>query len=279
VIIDAHQHFWRVDRGDYGWIPPDDQTLYRDYLPADLEPHLAKHGVEGTILVQAAPTSAETDFLLGLAKRTPFVFGVVGWADFDHQGAPSTIARLAENPLLVGLRPMVQDIPDDDWLLRPELDPAFRALVDLGLVFDALVLPRHLSRLLVVLDRYPTLKVVVDHAAKPRVSERRLAPWRAEIEAVAAHPNAVCKLSGLVTEAGPSWGVEDLRPYVDYLLASFGPDRLIWGSDWPVVNRAGGYELWWRATDELLRSRGPSERTAVLGGNAARVYLASRGRT
>jgi L-fuconolactonase len=248
VIIDAHQHFWRVDRGDYGWIPPDDQTLYRDYLPADLEPHLAKYGVEGTILVQAAPTSAETDFLLGLAKRTPFVFGVVGWADFDHQGAPSTIARLAENPLLVGLRPMVQDIPDDDWLLM-------------------------------VLDRYPTLKVVVDHAAKPRVSERRLAPWRAEIEAVAAHPNAVCKLSGLVTEAGPSWGVEDLRPYVDHLLASFGPDRLIWGSDWPVVNRAGGYELWWRATDELLRSLGPSERTAVLGGNAARVYLASRGRT
>jgi L-fuconolactonase len=278
VIVDAHQHFWRLARGDYGWISRDDRTLYRDYGPADLEPHLAQHGIDATILVQAAPTAAETDFLLEVAASTPWAKGVVGWADLAHQDVQNTLVRMAENPLLVGLRPMVQDIADNDWLLRPELDPAFRTLVDLGLAFDALVLPRHLSRLAVLLERYPSLQVVVDHGAKPPISEGRLEPWAADMARVAAHPNAVCKLSGLVTEAGPNWRVNDLRPFVAHLLASFGPDRLIWGSDWPVVNGAGGYEHWWQATNELLGALGPSERAGVLGGNAARVYLASRGR-
>jgi L-fuconolactonase len=211
-MIDSHQHFWRLDRGDYHWMSPDLAPLYRDHGPEDLAPILARHGIGRTILVQAAATVAETAFMLDVAGRAPFVAGVVGWVEFTDPDAPTTIARLAANPLLVGLRPMVQDIADDDWLVRPDLAPAFRAVREHGLVFDALVFPRHLSRLLVVLDRHPDLPVVVDHGAKPGIAGRRLDPWRADMAAVAARPRTTCKLSGLVTEAGPDWTVESLRP-------------------------------------------------------------------
>jgi L-fuconolactonase len=277
-MIDSHQHFWRLDRGDYHWMSPDLAPLYRDHGPEDLAPILARHGIGRTILVQAAATVAETAFMLDVAGRAPFVAGVVGWVEFTDPDAPATIARLAANPLLVGLRPMVQDIADDDWLVRPDLAPAFRAVREHGLVFDALVFPRHLSRLLVVLDRHPDLPVVVDHGAKPGIAGRRLDPWRADMAAVAARPRTTCKLSGLVTEAGPDWTVESLRPYVDHLLAVFGPERLLWGSDWPVVNLAGGYDRWRAAALDLLSGLSGTERDAVLGGNAERVYLGTRGR-
>lgn len=276
--IDSHQHFWRVARGEYHWMSPDLAALYRDYGPDDLAPLIARHGIERTILVQAAQTLAETRFLLAIADATPFVAGVVGWAEFTDPDAPATIAELAEHPLLVGLRPMVQDIPDDDWLVRPDLAPAFRALVEHDLVFDALVFPRHLSRLLVVADRHPDCTIVVDHGAKPAIRERSLDPWRADMAAIAARPNTWCKLSGLVTEAGPDWRTEDLRAYVDHLLAVFGPERLLWGSDWPVANLAGGYDRWREATAALLATLPEADRAAVLGGNAERVYLRRRGR-
>ena len=278
MLIDAHQHVWRVERGDYGWLTPALTDLYHDFGPEDLEPILARHGIARTILVQAAPTVDETEFLLETAAATPFVAGVVGWADFAAPDAVDTIARLAGNPLLVGLRPMVQDIGDDDWLVRPDLGPAFRALARHGLVLDALTLPRHLSRLLVVLDRHPDIAVVVDHGSKPFIRERRLDPWRADMTAVASRPGVVCKLSGLVTEAGPDWTVADLRPYVDHLLGVFGPGRLIWGSDWPVVALAGGYDRWREASLDLLAHLGGPERVAIGGGNAARAYLGRRGR-
>jgi L-fuconolactonase len=278
-VIDAHQHFWRLDRGDYAWMTPDLGPLLRDYGPGDLSPFLDRHGIDQSILVQAAASEDETLFLLDIAGTAPFVAGVVGWTEFSAQDAPVRIARLAENRLLVGLRPMVQDIADDDWLVRPDLAPAFRALVRNGLVYDALVRPRHLSRLLVVLDRHPDLAVVVDHGAKPFIRERRLDPWRADMAAIAAHPNALCKLSGFPGEAGADWTVEDLRPYADHLLEVFGPARLLWGSDWPVVNRAGGYDRWREATRALLAGLSEGEQGAILGGTAARTYLAARGRS
>jgi L-fuconolactonase len=277
-MIDAHQHFWTLERGDYGWLTPALGAIYRDFGPEDLRPLLDRHGIERTILVQAAPTETETRFLLDLAARTPFVAGVVGWADFDAPDAPRRIAALAADPLLVGLRPMVQDIADDDWLLRASLAPSVRALIEHGLVLDALVLPRHLSRLAVMIDRHPGLGVIVDHAAKPHIRERRLDPWRADLVAVAARPNVTCKLSGLATEAAVDWTVEDLRPVVEHLLAAFGPQRLLWGSDWPVVNLAGGYARWREAALGMLAGLPESERAAILGLNAARVYLGSRGR-
>ena len=276
--IDSHQHFWRVSRGDYFWMSPDVEVLYRDYGPEDLQPLLARHDIGRTILVQAAPSVAETEFMLEIAAAAPFVAGVVGWVDFTDPDTAKTIERLAANPLIVGFRPMVQDISDDDWLLRPDLTAAFRTLVEQGLVFDALVLPRHLSRLLVLADRHPDLAIVIDHGAKPIIREGLLDPWRADMAAMAARPNTVCKLSGLVTEARAGWAVDDLRPYVDHLLKVFGPERLLWGSDWPVVNMAGGYDRWREAALELLADLSDVERGAVFGGNAARIYLRERGR-
>lgn len=272
-FVDAHQHFWRLDRGDYGWLTPALGAIHRDFGPADLAPILARHGIERTILVQAAPTVAETRFLLDVARATPFVAGVVGWVDFDAPGAPEAVARLAREPRLVGLRPMVQNVADDDWLARASHAPVFDAMAAHGLVFDALVLPRHLPRLARVLDRHPQLAVVVDHGAKPRIGARDLDGWRRDIAAIGAFPQASCKLSGLVTEAAAGDGLPELEPAIDALLAAFGPRRLLWGSDWPVVNLAGGYDRWREIALAALAGLDDTSRAAILGGNASRVYL------
>jgi L-fuconolactonase len=273
--IDAHQHFWQPARGDYGWLTPALAPIHRDFMPADLAPLLARHGIARTIAVQAAPTVAETRFLLGLARAAPFVAGVVGWVDLAARDAPDVIDRLAADPLLVGLRPMVQDIADDDWLAAPALAPAFEAMVAHRLVLDALVLPRHLTRLACVVARHPALAVVIDHAAKPPVREgaRGLDPWRGALAGLAGAPSVACKLSGLVTEAAPDWEVDTLRPYVAHVLDAFAPARVLWGSDWPVVGLAGGYDRWRAATLALIAHLAAPDRAAILGGNAARIYL------
>lgn len=271
--IDAHQHFWQLDRGDYEWLTPEFGPIYRDFLPADLKPHLERAGIEKTILVQAAATEAETLFMLDLAARADFIAGVVGWTDFDSTDVEKNITSLAENTVLVGLRPMVQDIPDDDWLARDSLAPAFEAMIQHDLVFDALVLPRHLSRLFQVLERHPDLPVVIDHAAKPTIRDGVDKQWFTDMAIAAEFPQVFCKLSGIVTEASPDWAVDDLRPATEHLLEHFGPERLIWGSDWPVLNLASDYETWGRTTQELLATLPPKERADVLGNNARRVYL------
>ncbi|RXT54586.1 amidohydrolase [Bosea sp. Tri-44] len=276
--IDAHQHFWSLARADYGWLTPALGVIHHDFGPADLAPLLAEHGIERTILVQAAPTEAETTFLLEIAASTPFVAGVVGWTDFDAPDAAERIADLAGNPRLLGLRPMVQDIVDDDWLARPELGSAFTAMAAHHLVFDALLKPRHIAPMLTVLERHSDLACVIDHGAKPDLIADDLAGWRAGIAALAAHPTLFCKLSGLVTEAGPDWTPETLRPVVEHLLATFGPDRLIFGSDWPVVTLRASYAQWLKAAEILLAGLTEAQRAAIFGGNAAKLYLSQRGR-
>jgi len=275
-MIDAHQHFWRLDRGDYGWLTPALAPIYRDFGPDELAPVIARHGIERTILVQAAPTAAETEYLLAIAGTIRFVAGVVGWVDFDAPDAPDRVARLAASPRLVGLRPMVQDIADDDWLARASHAPVFEAMIAHRLVFDALVLPRHLPRLARVLERHPALRIVVDHGAKPGIRSREIDAWRAEMTAIASHPLAHCKLSGLVTEAPAGAGLDALAPYIEALLALFGPDRLLWGSDWPVVELAGGFDRWRAVTLAALAGLAPEARAEVLGGAAERVYLDRR---
>jgi len=276
--IDAHQHFWSLARGDYGWLTPALGPIYRDFGPADLAPLLAAHGIERTILVQAAPTEAETAYLLDIAAKTPFVAGVVGWTDFDRPDAAERIAALAADPLLVGLRPMVQDIADDNWLARAELAPAFEAMTAKGLVFDALLKPRHIAPMLTVLERHPELACVIDHGAKPDLVNGDLAAWRDGMSALAKHPGLTCKLSGLVTEAGSDWTLETIRPVVEHLLATFGPERLIFGSDWPVVTLRASYGQWLEATETLLAGLSEAQRSAVFGGNAQKLYLSQRGR-
>ena len=276
--IDSHHHLWTLARGDYGWLTPALAPIHRDFSLSDLAPHLAQSRIEGTILVQAAPTEAETMFMLGIAEATEVVRGVIGWIDFDAADALARIDALAAERLLVGLRPMVQDMADDDWLLRPGLAPLLTAMTRHGLVFDALVLPRHLPRLLAVIDRHSDLQVVLDHCAKPHLADGDIAQWKLHIAEIAKRPNIVCKLSGLVTEAKSDWQIADLRPAVDHVRECFGPQRLLWGSDWPVVNLAGGYDRWFAATESLLAGLSAAEKADVFGGNAGRVYLAKRGR-
>lgn len=274
--IDAHQHFWQIARADYDWLTPDLEPLYHDFMPDDLAPLLARHGIEGTILVQAAPTSAETKFLLEIADKTSCVLGVVGWTDFNAATAAATIAALAKHPKLVGLRPMIQDIADDDWMLRPDLAPVFEAIIQADLTFDALVLPRHLPQLRKLLVRHPELRCVIDHGAKPDIAGKRFDDWANDIAVIATGSGAYCKLSGLLTEAGPDWTLSDLAPYVRHLLDCFGPERLVWGSDWPVLTMAASYENWVDLSEALIGDE--RAREAIFGLNAVNLYKRSRGR-
>lgn len=271
--IDSHQHFWKPERGDYGWLTPELTALYRDFLPSDLRPLLDEHGIDRTILVQAAPTVAETRFLLELAHRHEWIAGVVGWVDFEATETPKVLRELSRDPHLVGIRPMVQDLEDDAWLSRPSHASTFEALVENDLVFDALVLPKHLSHTLTVVERHPDLSVVIDHAAKPTLRDGVGKQYYEEISNLAAFPSVSCKLSGLVTEAGPDWTAADLAPVVDHLLEKFGPERILWGSDWPVVTLACDYPTWWTTTTQLLSGLDPEQESAILGENAERIYL------
>ncbi|UTW46563.1 amidohydrolase family protein [bacterium SCSIO 12696] len=272
MVIDSHQHFWQIARGDYGWLTEDLGPIYRDFLPADLAPMLADASIKKTILVQAADSEAETQFMLGLAEQTDFIAGVVGWVDMAASDAAECIGELAQNPYLKGIRPMIQDIADDDWMLRAELDSAFNALLDNKLSFDALVLPRHLPNLLTLLKRYPTLRTVVDHGAKPDIANDSSSQWQADIAAIAEHTQAYCKVSGLVTEAGERTAKEHLQPYFDHLYNSFGGDRLMWGSDWPVLNLSMDYSDWRALSLALMAELPEHEQQQLLGKNAAVFY-------
>jgi L-fuconolactonase len=270
--IDSHQHFWSVERGDYGWLTPEQGVLYRDFGPADLEPLNRAAGVQRSVLVQAAPSRAETRFLLDIARDTTWIGGVVGWVDMAAADAPDLLEDLARDARLRGIRPMIQDIPDVDWMLGEGLEPAFRALVELDLAFDALVRPVHLPNLLRLLERHSELRVVVDHGAKPSIAQGLIEPWASDLARIANETGTFCKLSGLVTEAGADWTPESLEPYMDRLLEYFGPERLMWGSDWPVVNLARGHASWRELSEGYLSRLPASARDAILGGNAARFY-------
>ena len=270
-MIDAHVHYWRVDRGDYHWLTPD-LPIYRDFLPADAAPLFDAAGIDGIVLVQAAATEAETRFLLSLAETDPRVQGVVGWIDMMAPDAPDHLAALAQNPRLRGIRPMWQDIADDEWMLRPEQDAAYRAVVELGLTFDALARVRHLAHLPRLIERHPDLPLVIDHAAKPDIAAGRHAEWRDAMAVLAAFPHVCCKFSGLVTEAASRAPLDALRPYADTLLALFGPQRLVFGSDWPVLTTRQDYPTWWDWSHRLTASLSSAERDAVFGRNATAFY-------
>jgi len=271
--VDAHHHVWSLARGDYGWLTPSLAPIYRDYPLADLRPHLAAAGIVTTILVQAAPTVAETRFLLDVARRSEgLVGGVVGWVDLAAADAPDQLGELARDPALKSVRPMLQDEDDPRWILRADVARTLAVLPELGLRFDALVKPRELPALLEMLARQPGLDVVIDHGGKPPIASGVAAPWRALIREAAAHPRVHCKLSGLLTEALPGARAPELRPWVEPLIDSFGASRLMWGSDWPVVELAATYESWRGTAQALLADLASAERNDIFGGTARRFY-------
>ena len=272
MTIDAHFHCWHLARGDYGWLTPALAPIYRDVTVSDWLGQAAPHGVTGGVLVQAAPTEAETAFLLAQAEVNPAVLGVVGWVDLIAADAPIRIERLARHPKLKGLRPMLQDIDDIRWMLQPALAPALQAMAECELVFDALIKPMHLPHLLTLAGRYPDLRLVIDHAAKPDIAAGEWQPWADGMAQLALETGALCKLSGLTTEAGhpPAAGV--VQPWAEHVLACFGADRVVWGSDWPVLELAGSYSQWWGETQHLLARLSPQDCAAILSGNARRLY-------
>jgi L-fuconolactonase len=271
MFVDAHVHFWRIGRNDCTWPPPELTAIHRDSLPQDWR-HVAQPcGIDAAIAVQSQPSERDTAWLLELARDDARIAGVVGWVDLAAPDAADRIVALVAHPKLRGLRPMLQDLPDDDWILSPSLMPAIEAMIAHGLCFDALMKPRHLPHLLRFAERHPALRIVIDHAAKPDIVHRVIDPWRAQIAALAELPNVSCKFSGLVTEAGDAWHPDTLRPYVEHLLATFGSRRLLWGSDWPVVNLAADYARWFDLADRLA-GLANDDRAALFGGNAVRVY-------
>jgi L-fuconolactonase len=276
MIVDAHQHFWNPARGDYGWLTPD-LSIHRIYGPDDLAPLMRAAGVDASIVVQAAPTAAETDYLLGLARATPSVLGVVGWIALDAPDAAAQVKARAADPLFLGLRPMLQDIAQPDWILRPELESGLRAVAASGKVFDALVLAHQIGVVDELAARHPDLTIVLDHGAKPKLgSASDMAAWQAGIARLARHANVRCKLSGLLTELRPGGGAADVKQAADILFGHFGPDRLLWGSDWPVLTLAGNYQDWFTQAHTLVAAHGPHAVAAVMGANALRIYKPSK---
>jgi L-fuconolactonase len=270
--IDAHVHLWDPDRGDYGWLTPALPKLYRRIDERELHEQLTRAGVDGAVLVQAAPTEAESDYLLSIAERTPWVRGVVGWVDFDAPDVEQRIAKRARQSKFVGVRPMLQDIDDADWILHPGRDRALSALASHGLVFDALIKPVHMSRIEQIARRYPNLSIVIDHAAKPTLGNEVSPYWRESLRALASYPNVVCKLSGLLTELAPGTDLAKVRDCAEIVLQLFGPARVLWGSDWPVLTLVSSYDQWYVLTQRALSSLSEADRKAVTGGNAARIY-------
>lgn len=277
-LIDAHRHYWRTDRGDYAWLRDADPALQRDFLPADLAAQQAAAGVTGSVLVQAAATEAETRYLFELARADPGILGVVGWVDFEAPDAALRIRALARDGegLLLGLRPMAQDHPDPDWLARPALDAAFGCLQELELCFDALVRPMQLPALRRRLQREPELRAVLDHAGKPDIVHDGFDDWATRIHELAELPKVCCKFSGLLTELAPGMPSDALDRWVAHLFACFGPARLIWGSDWPVLTLRGSYAEWLELARALVQRHAPHALERVFSRNALAFYRPRR---
>jgi len=274
MMIDAHQHFWHLSRGDYDWLTPEKGVLYRDYVPAELAPMLVDNEVGATVLIQAAASQAETRYLFGLAEAYPFIAGVVGWVDFESTDARRGISALIADGRgkLKGLRPMIQDISDPRWILRPTLGAAFEAMIAHDLVFDALVRPEHIDVLRIRLMQHPTLRGVLDHAGKPDIANEGFDTWAESLERLARDTAVHCKLSGLLTEAGGRTSPEDLAPYIAHIFLCFGSKRVLWGSDWPVSNLACDYAHWLGLSRRLVNRFAPGQEQDVFGDTAARLY-------
>jgi L-fuconolactonase len=272
AVIDAHQHFWHYSEAEYGWIDESLAELRRDFLPSDLLTAMQGAGVDRSIAVQARQSVEETSWQLDLARENDFIAGVVGWAPLATAELGSFLAEYAGAPKLVGLRHVVQG-EAAGFLDGKAFNEGIAALLGTGLVYDVLIFERQLEEAIRFVDRHPRQSFVVDHIAKPRIAEGVLEPWRRQIRELGRRPNVVCKVSGMVTEAGVAWSQETLRPYFDAVVEAFGPERLMAGSDWPVCLPVCGYGQWWETLRRYFAGFSHDERGAIFGGTAASVYL------
>ncbi|MFC4032236.1 amidohydrolase family protein [Streptomyces polygonati] len=273
--IDAHHHLWDLGRRPQPWLKGEAlEPINRTFAAAELEPLLDAHGIDATVAVQSSSSLDETRELLAVASESGSpVAGVVGWADLTDPGLPAVLASLAELGPLVGIRHQVQDEPDPWWLGRPEVRDGLRAVAGAGLVYDLLVTPDQMTAAVATVQALPEVEFVLDHGGKPPIAADQWEPWAGQLGALAALPNVSCKLSGLITEADwESWRPQDVLPYARQLLEAFGPERVLFGSDWPVCTLAGRYADVYALAEQAVAALAPAERNAVLGGNAARIY-------
>jgi L-fuconolactonase len=267
-VIDAHVHIWRLGRNGCTWPTPDLAAIHRDHELTDVARTIAGTGVDRVVLVQSQESEDDASWLLARATGAPVVAGVVGWVDSAAIDIRKRIANLQRQGRLVGLRVMAQDRPAE-WLADAALHAQFEAMADAGLALDLLVRPQHLAACADLAADFPTLRMIIDHCAKPHIAHEGLSAWRAAIAPAAEQPNLICKLSGLITEAAPGQPVETLAPYIEAMLDLFGSERLVWGSDWPVINLNGDYRTWL----DFARSAIPAaHHDAVFGGNARAFY-------
>jgi len=271
--IDAHHHFWNYNANDYGWIDDDMAVIRRDFQPADLEPLIRAAGIDGVVSVQARSCVAESTRLLNLAARYAYIKGVVGWVPLVSADVGTVLAQFAANPKFKGVRHILEDEPDPNYMLRPDFNHGIRLLKDFDLAYDILIKERQLPQTLKFVDQHPEQRFIVDHIAKPRIRDNQINPWREWMRKLARRPHVWCKLSGVVTEADyRNWTEAGIKPYLDAALAAFGPGRLMFGSDWPVCQVACDYLRWVSLVQKYVERLSASEREAILGLNAGVAY-------
>ncbi|MEM5502959.1 amidohydrolase family protein [Ahrensia kielensis] len=270
-IMDSHHHLWELERGDYNWLSSKRPIIFKNFTINDLSPELAAAGIKKTIVVQATPSDDETDYLLAIARNSSVLRGVVGWVDFEHPTACERIDYLASCPKLVGIRPMIQAIPDVNWMLRSDIEPALRMMERLDLPFDALVTPQHLSALKSFAKRFSSLRIVINHFGKPEMSEN-LTQWKEEMAELAELSNVWCKFSGLTAKAPTPVNVDVLRPVFDFIIDCFGMHRLMWASDWPVLLETASYSNWMDLSREYLQNFSKEEQAQIFGKTAQDFY-------
>jgi L-fuconolactonase len=271
--LDAHQHFWSYDAAQYPWIPPG-SPLHRSWLPDDLAALQRPLGFDGSIAVQARQVIEESDWLLGLADQHETVKGVVGWVDLRSDRVEADLERLAQHPKFVGVRHVVQEEPDDAFMLGQDFQRGISKLAAYGLTYDILIFPKQLEAAIRLAENFPAQPFVLDHIAKPPIKAGSVEPWASQIRRLAQFPNVHCKVSGMLTEADhQTWKAAQFQPYLDIVFEAFGLSRLMYGSDWPVCLFAGSYQQAYRLVDDYTRGLTDAERTGLFGGNAATFYL------
>jgi L-fuconolactonase len=273
LTIDAHHHLWKYNDRDYVWMSGKMTALRRDFLIPELEQVMRESGVEGTIAVQARQTTEETEWLLDLATRHPFILGVVGWVPLVDPDAGSYLERFVQQPKLKAVRHVLHDEPDDSYMLRDDFNRGVSLLRNFGLAYDILIFERNLPQTLTFVDRHPGQIFVVDHIAKPRIREGLVSPWRERMMELAKRENVYCKVSGMATEADwNTWTDDGLRPYFDVVLSAFGTKRLMFGSDWPVLTLAGGYGKWMSTFRSFIAELSPDEQESICRSSAIAAY-------
>ena len=273
MIIDTHQHFWKYNPEEYGWIGAEMKALRRDFLPEDLEETIGPAGVQGVISVQARQTTGETEWLLSLAEEHRFIRGVTGWVPLMDPAVAGMLEKYAANPYLKGIRHVLQDEPDPEYMLRKDFNEGVRLLKHFGLLYEILIFERHLPQTLRFVDRHPEQLFVLDHIAKPRIRDHVLSPWKENLRELARRDHVICKISGLVTEADIfHWTEEQLHPYLETVLEIFGPGRVMFGSDWPVCLAACRYEQWLGIVKKSIASLSQDEQALILAENAKNIY-------